>query len=87
MVRVWDAKSHNIVRVFKHAKGNLNAMLIIAFLLALVFFFCKACIGFNMFHFRRFVMTFKCHCCLYLCHVLTILSCLMNYGISHHLCF
>lgn len=38
MIRVWDAKSHNIVRVFKHAKGNLNAMLIIAFLLALGFF-------------------------------------------------
>lgn len=39
VVRVWDAKSHNIIRVFKHAKGNLNAMLIIAFLLALGFFF------------------------------------------------
>lgn len=38
VIRVWDAKSHNIVRVFKHAKGNLNAMLIIAFLLALGFF-------------------------------------------------
>ncbi|BFG18380.1 hypothetical protein CerSpe_046540 [Prunus speciosa] len=29
MVRVWDAKSHNIVRVFKHAKGPVNNILVI----------------------------------------------------------
>ncbi|KAM1663831.1 hypothetical protein ACFXTN_039447 [Malus domestica] len=26
MVRVWDARTHNILRVFKHANGYLNAI-------------------------------------------------------------
>lgn len=25
MVRVWDARTYSIIRVFKHAKGNLHA--------------------------------------------------------------
>ncbi|KAL0017412.1 hypothetical protein SO802_004481 [Lithocarpus litseifolius] len=29
MVRVWDAKTHNIVRVFKHAKGPVNNILVV----------------------------------------------------------
>ncbi|PSR99780.1 Protein ROOT INITIATION DEFECTIVE like [Actinidia chinensis var. chinensis] len=28
VVRVWDTKSHNIVRVFKHAKGPVNNILV-----------------------------------------------------------
>ncbi|RXH91654.1 hypothetical protein DVH24_020677 [Malus domestica] len=26
VVRVWDARTHNILRVFKHAKGYLNSI-------------------------------------------------------------
>lgn len=29
IVRVWDAKTHNIVRVFKHAKGPVNNILLV----------------------------------------------------------
>ncbi|XP_009359755.1 LOW QUALITY PROTEIN: protein ROOT INITIATION DEFECTIVE 3 [Pyrus x bretschneideri] len=29
VVRVWDARTHNIVRVFKHAKGPVNNILVV----------------------------------------------------------
>ncbi|XP_059453662.1 protein ROOT INITIATION DEFECTIVE 3 [Corylus avellana] len=29
IIRVWDAKTHNIVRVFKHAKGPVNNILVV----------------------------------------------------------
>ncbi|GKB36258.1 protein root initiation defective 3 [Tanacetum coccineum] len=29
MVRVWDTKTHNMIRVFKHAKGPVNNILVI----------------------------------------------------------
>ncbi|KAM7521004.1 hypothetical protein LguiB_019966 [Lonicera macranthoides] len=29
MVRIWDTKTHNIIRVFKHAKGPINNILVI----------------------------------------------------------
>lgn len=29
LVRVWDTKTHNIIRVFKHAKGPVNNVLVI----------------------------------------------------------
>ncbi|KAG2663648.1 hypothetical protein I3760_16G042900 [Carya illinoinensis] len=29
IVRLWDAKTHNIVRIFKHAKGPVNNILIV----------------------------------------------------------
>ncbi|KAH7523637.1 protein ROOT INITIATION DEFECTIVE 3 [Ziziphus jujuba] len=29
MVRVWDARTHNIVRMFKHAKGPVNNILVV----------------------------------------------------------
>lgn len=29
MVRVWDTKTHNIIRIFKHAKGSVNNILVV----------------------------------------------------------
>ncbi|KAI8549932.1 hypothetical protein RHMOL_Rhmol06G0063600 [Rhododendron molle] len=33
MVRVWDTKTHNIVRIFKHGKGPVNNILVVPWML------------------------------------------------------